>query len=236
MTEHTASPPAVSVIGLGAMGSGIARAFLDAGCHVSVWNRSRGKVDALVADGAIGCDTPADALKANTHVVVCLTDYATWNKIIEEHELQSHFAGTCIMQLTTGTIDAVREHAVFIEEHGGRLADGAVMCYPRDLGTDAASLLMAGQPDVLEACDPLLRILALNWTNLGDDIRKPTILSRALMVDVGMALIGVVNGTAIARAGDIPIDVFKQHANNVGSILTAEKARLIEAIQDGNTQ
>lgn len=236
MNDHAESTPSVSVIGLGAMGSGIAQTLIDAGCQVSVWNRSRGKVDALVADGAIGCDTPADALKANTHVVVCLTDYAAWNKIIEEHELQSHFAGTCIIQLTTGMIDAVREHAALIEKHGGRLADGAVMCYPRDLGTETGSLLMAGAPDVLDSCDPLLRILAQNWTNLGDDISKPTILSRALMVDIGMALIGVVNGTAIAQAGDIPLDVFMQHATNVGSILDTEKARLIEAVRDGNTE
>lgn len=236
MSEHTALTPSVSVIGLGAMGSGIARTLLEAGCQVSVWNRSRGKVDALVSDGAIACDSPADALKANTHVVVCLTDYAAWKAIIEANDLNGCFEGTCIIQLTTGTIDAVREHAVFIEEHGGRIADGAVMCYPRDLGTDAGSLLMAGAPDVLEACDPLLRILAPNWTNLGEDIRKPTILSRALMVDVGMTLIGIVNGAALASAGDISLDVFKQHANNVGSILAAEKSRLIEAIQDGNTQ
>ncbi|MAB83194.1 MAG: hypothetical protein CMJ24_07130 [Phycisphaerae bacterium] len=236
MNDSPASPSAVSVIGLGAMGSGIARTYIDAGCRVSVWNRSRGKIDALVSDGAIACDSPADAFKANTHVVVCLTDYAAWDKIIEEHELRDHFADTCIIQLTTGMIDAVREHAVLIEKHGGRLADGAVMCYPRDLGTDSGSLLMAGAPDVLEACDPFLRMLAPNWTNLGDDISKPTILSRALMVDIGMALIGVVNGAAIARAGDIPLDVFMQHATNVGSILETEKVRLIEAVRDGNTQ
>ena len=236
MSTHDASPPAVSVIGLGAMGSGIAKTLLDAGWRVSVWNRSRGKVDSLVSDGAVACDSPADAFKTNTHVIVCLTDYAAWDKIIEEHELQSHFADTCIIQLTTGMIDAVREHAALIEKHDGRLADGAVMCYPRDLGTENGSLLMAGAPDVLDSCDPILRILAQNWTNLGDDISKPTILSRALMVDIGMALIGVVNGTAVARAGGIPLDVFMQHATNVGSILDTEKVRLIEAVRDGNTQ
>ncbi len=236
MNQHTGADKAVSVIGLGAMGSGIARTLLEAGCQVSVWNRSRGKVDALVSEGAVACKSPADAVDANSSVIVCLTDYAAWKAIIEANELSDCFDGTCIIQLTTGTIDAVQEHAVFIEEHGGRIADGAVMCYPRDLGTDAGSLLMAGSPGVLEACDPLLRILAPTWTNLGEDIRKPTILSRALMVDVGMTLIGIVNGATLARAGDISLDVFKEHANNVGSILAAEKSRLIEAIQDGNTQ
>ena len=173
MNQHTGVDHAVSVIGLGAMGSGIARTLLEAGCRVSVWNRSRDKVDALVSQGAIACERPADAVDANTHVIVCLTDYAAWQAIIEASGLGDRFNGTCIIQLTTGTIDAVQTHAAFIEEHGGRIADGAVMCYPRDLGTDSGSLLMAGSPDVLAECDPLLRMLAPAWTNLGEDVRKP---------------------------------------------------------------
>ena len=168
----------VSVIGLGSMGSGIARTFLDSGCQVSVWNRSREKIDALVSSGAIGCDGPGDALAANTHVVVCLSDYSAWRKIIEDHDLAGHFDGTCIIQLTTGTIDDVQGHASIVEEHGGRLAEGAVMCFPSQLGTDEGALLMSGALDVLEGCDPLLRMLASSWTNLGEDIRRPAILSR----------------------------------------------------------
>jgi len=236
MSDHTESNQTVSVIGLGSMGSGIARTFINAGCKVSAWNRSREKIDAIVSSGASACDRPEDALKANTYVVVCLTDYSVWKKIIEEHDLQSHFEGTCIIQLTTGTIDEVQWHSSFVEKHGGRVADGAVMCYPRDLGTDAGSLLMAGPPDVLKECDPLLRILAPTWTNLGEDIKKPTILSRALMVDVGMSLIGTVNGVAIAREGGISLDTFIQHTNNIGAILPAEKTRLIEAIRNGDTE
>jgi 3-hydroxyisobutyrate dehydrogenase-like beta-hydroxyacid dehydrogenase len=236
MNKYSQDHPSVSVIGLGAMGSGIARTFIDAGCQVSVWNRSRHKIDALVEQGAIACDSPADAVNANTYVVVCLTDYASWEAIVHAGELKECFEGTCIIQLTTGTIDMVQEHAVLIADHGGRVADGAVMCYPRDLGTETSSLLMAGSNDVLKECDKLLRILSPTWTNLGEDIRKPAILSRALMVDAGMSLIGIVNGAAIARAGGIPLDVFTQHASNVGEIFPAEKVRLIEAISKGNTQ
>ena len=236
MSDHTASSPAVSVIGLGSMGSGIARTFIEAGCRVSVWNRSRGKVDALVADGAVGCDSPADALDANTHVVVCLTDYSAWNRIIEEHDLQGHFADTCIIQLTTGTIDDVERHVALVEEHGGRVTDGAVMCYPSQLGTKEGSLLMAGASDVLDECEPLLRLLAPSWTNLGDDITKPAVLSRSLITGVVTALVGFINGIAICRAGGISLDLFMQHVDNVNAILPGEQARLVEAIRDGDTE
>ncbi len=175
----------VSVIGLGAMGAGIARTFLDVGCRVSVWNRTRAKVDALVASGAIGCDGPGDALDANTHVVVCLSDYAVWRTVIEEHALADRLSRTCIIQLNTGTIDDVQAHASFLAENDARLADGAVMCYPDNLGTDDASLLMSGASEVLESCEPFLSMLDASWTNLGDDIKKPAISSRALMASRG---------------------------------------------------
>lgn len=225
----------VSVIGLGAMGAGIARTFLKSGRNVSVWNRSRAKVDALVAEGAHACDSAKDAIMANTHVVVCLTDYAAWKTIIDSEGLTDCFDCRCLIQLTTGTIEMVQAHEEFILKQGARLADGAVMCYPRDLGTETGSLLMAGSAAALEESAPLLSALAPTWTDLGDDVTRPTILSRALMVDVGLSLIGVVNGVALARSGGIPLDVFMEHSKNVGSIIPAEKVRLIEAIRDGNT-
>ena len=127
MSPQTNSISGVSVIGLGAMGSGIARTLMERGFRVSVWNRTRTKIDALVSSGAIGCDGPGDALDANTHVVVCLSDYAVWQRIIEEHSLASRFDGVRLIQLTTGTIEDVQAHASLIRESGGRLVDGAVM-------------------------------------------------------------------------------------------------------------
>ena len=157
------------MIGLGSMGAGLAQAFLKSGCRVSVWNRSRDKVDALVAKGAIACDTPSEALDTNDHVVVCLSTYAAWQKIIEEHSLTDHFKDTCIIQLTTGTLDEVGEHAAMIRESSGLIADGALMCFPRQLGTSDASLLVSGDSAVLKSCGPLLRMLAPTWTNLREE-------------------------------------------------------------------
>ena len=236
MSNQQTSTPGVSVIGLGAMGSGIARTLIEGGCTVSVWNRSRAKVDALVETGAIGCNEPGDALNANTHVIVCVSDYAVWQQIIQEHSLASRFEDTCIIQLTTGTIDDVQTHASLIHDNGGRLVEGAVMCYPRNLGTDEAALLLSGAPDVLDECAPILSALDANWTSLGEDINQPSVLSRSLMSGLTGALMGLVNGAAICRAGGVPLDVFMKFNEGTNSILLAEQRRLIEAIRDGRTE
>ena len=236
MRDRTTSTPAVSVIGLGAMGAGIARTFIDRGCRVSVWNRSRAKIDALVAEGAIACESPADALKDNTHIVVCLSDYAVWRSMIEAYSLADHIDGTCIIQLTTGTIEDVQGHASFIHSKGGRLAEGAIMCYPRNLGTKDASLLLSGSPDVLEECDSILSMLDASWTNLGEDINRPAVLSRSLMAGMTAALMGLVNGAAMCRAGGVPLDVFMRFYDKNNGIIRGEQTRLVEAIRDGRTK
>ena len=235
MQTQPDSTPSVSVIGLGAMGSGIAQTLLEGGCTVSVWNRSREKVDALVENGAIACTGPADALDANSHVIVCLSDYQVWQQIIESHDLAPHFKDTFIIQLTTGTIDDVQAHASFIRDHGGHLVDGAVMCYPRNLGTDEAALLLSGEPDAMNHCSPILSILDATWTNLGEDINRPSVLSRSLMSGLTGAIMGLVNGAAICRAGGVPLDVFMKFNEGTNSILLSEQKRLIEAIRDGRT-
>ena len=236
MSYEQSTSPEVSVIGLGAMGSGIARTLIEGGCKVSVWNRSRAKVDDLVAVGAIGCNEPKEALDANTIVIVCVSDYVVWRHIIQEHSLASHFEDTCIIQLTTGTIDDVQTHASLIHNNGGRLVEGAVMCYPRNLGTDEAALLLSGAPNVLEECAPILSTLDENWKSLGEDINQPSVLSRSLMSGLTGALMGLVNGAAICRAGGVSLDVFMKFNEGTNSILLAEQKRLIEAIRDGRTE
>jgi 3-hydroxyisobutyrate dehydrogenase-like beta-hydroxyacid dehydrogenase len=236
MSYQQSTSLGVSVIGLGAMGSGIARTLIEGGCKVSVWNRSRTKVDDLVAVGAIGCNEPREALDANTIVIVCVSDYAVWRHIIQEHSLASHFEDSCIIQLTTGTIDDVQNHASLIHNNGGRLVEGAVMCYPRNLGTDEAALLLSGAPNVLEECAPILSTLDENWKSLGEDINQPSVLSRSLMSGLTGALMGLVNGAAICRAGGVSLDVFMKFNEGTNSILLAEQKRLIEAIRDGRTE
>ena len=54
----------VGMIGLGPMGSAMARSLMRAGHRVSVFNRSADKIEALVRDGAVAAASPAAAANA----------------------------------------------------------------------------------------------------------------------------------------------------------------------------
>ncbi|GFE18003.1 hypothetical protein Sgleb_60500 [Streptomyces glebosus] len=73
----------VTVLGLGAMGSALAGAFVRAGHPTTVWNRTPGKADPLVARGAVRADTVAEAVAASPLVIVWVVDYAAAREILE---------------------------------------------------------------------------------------------------------------------------------------------------------
>ena len=54
----------VGFIGLGHMGSAMARRLVEAGYDVTVWSRTAAHVDELVTDGAARADSPEEAVAA----------------------------------------------------------------------------------------------------------------------------------------------------------------------------
>src|SRR3569832_1859209 len=58
-------PMKIGFIGLGRMGHHVAANLLKAGHQVTVWNRSRGPVQALVEKGAVAATSPKQAVKGD---------------------------------------------------------------------------------------------------------------------------------------------------------------------------
>jgi 3-hydroxyisobutyrate dehydrogenase-like beta-hydroxyacid dehydrogenase len=71
----------VTVLGLGSMGQALARAFSAAGHPVTVWNRTPGKAEPLMAEGATLAPDAAGAVAASPLTIVCLLDASTVLKV-----------------------------------------------------------------------------------------------------------------------------------------------------------
>lgn len=72
----------IAFLGLGKMGSPMARRLLAAGHEVTVWNRSRGPAEALAADGARLAATPAEAARSSEAVLTMLFDDAAHEEVL----------------------------------------------------------------------------------------------------------------------------------------------------------
>src|SRR5579871_1407862 len=106
-------------IGIGLMGSGMARNLIRAGHQVAVYNRVRSKAEALAALGARVADSPADACRDAEVVFTMLADDSAAEQIVfGEHGIASGLAkgATHISDSTISTALARR----LTEEHSRR--------------------------------------------------------------------------------------------------------------------
>ncbi len=93
----------ITVIGLGAMGSSLARALLKAGRSVTVWNRSSDKMEPLVALGAYAATDLSEAITASPRSVVCLLNYTTTTSLFADPKVEAALVSRNIIQLGTSS-------------------------------------------------------------------------------------------------------------------------------------
>ncbi|MBT2466760.1 NAD(P)-dependent oxidoreductase [Streptomyces sp. ISL-66] len=148
MTDTSTKTP-LTLLGLGSMGTALARTWLAAGHPLTVWNRTPAKAEALAAEGAVVAASPAEAVAANGLVVLCLLDDASVGSALEGLDL----AGKDLVDLTTGTPADGRARAAWAKERGARFLDGGIMATPSMIGVPEAGgyVFYSGSPDLFEA-------------------------------------------------------------------------------------
>ncbi|MEU8779338.1 NAD(P)-binding domain-containing protein [Streptomyces sp. NPDC048606] len=150
----TTRPLTIGVLGLGNLGRALAGAFLDGGHRTTVWNRSQGKADELVARGAHPADSPTAAVADADLVVVAVLDYATVRELLLP--AAGALAGRTVVNLTTGTPAAARELAAWVTDQGAAYVDGAVYAVPQTVGTASAFVLYSGDEAAYRTHRPVL--------------------------------------------------------------------------------
>jgi len=166
----------ISMVGLGAMGSALARAFLSAGHSVTVWNRSRAKVEPLVLAGASGAADLPEAVEASPITIVCIDNYAATRERFEAHDIPLLLGGKTLIQFSTGTPREVRESAAWLAPTGVAYIDGAIMPYPDGIGRLDARILFAGPEAAYIRASPYLACLGGDLRYLGENVAAAAVL------------------------------------------------------------
>ena len=200
-----ADEKSVTVLGLGAMGSALARAFLAAGRAVTVWNRSPGKAGELVAAGATEAPTAEAAVTASRLVVVCLWDHRSVHETLDP--AAGALAGRVLVNLTNGTPGQGRELAGWAERHGAAFLDGGIMAAPPMIGQPGAFILYSGPREVFEAHRDTLDTLAESqW--VGADPGLAALHDLALLSAMYGATMGELHAFAMIRSAGLEATAF----------------------------
>ncbi|MGW1883017.1 NAD(P)-dependent oxidoreductase [Streptomyces sp. NPDC001970] len=200
-TATTASAAPVTVIGLGAMGQALAGALLDAGHPTTVWNRTPGKGDDLVARGAVRAATAEEAVRAGELTVVCVVDYDAAHAILEP--LADALQGRVLVNLTSDTPERCRETAAWAAERSIAYLDGAVMVPTPVIGTPDALLFHSGSQQAFERHESTLKALGGNTVFVGTDPGLAALYDLSLLDFFYGSISGLVHAYALAKADGV---------------------------------
>jgi 3-hydroxyisobutyrate dehydrogenase-like beta-hydroxyacid dehydrogenase len=176
----------VSVLGLGVMGTALARALLERGDRVTVWNRTTAKAKALESAGVRAATTPAEAARESPVLIVCVTDYAATYAALEGVDLRNK----TVVQLSTGSPADARAGEAWAKERGAAYLDGAILATPRQIGTPASSILVSGSASAFASSRELVAHMAGTLTYLGERVAAAAAFDLAFLSWLFPALLG----------------------------------------------
>ncbi|CCH33999.1 NAD(P)-binding domain-containing protein [Actinosynnema sp. NPDC047251] len=198
----------VTVVGLGAMGRALARAFAAAGHPTTVWNRTPGKASALVEEvGAVEAADVAAAVAASPLVVACLTTYeATTAALAPVDRLPD------LVTLNSGTPAGARRMARWAAERGARFLDGAVKNVPEAVGAPGTQLYYSGDEAVFAEHRDTLRVLGGDTSLLGAEVDLAKLYEAAVGATLLPALLGFLEGAALVTRRGLPAASLVPHS------------------------
>ncbi|GAA3692295.1 NAD(P)-binding domain-containing protein [Nonomuraea antimicrobica] len=216
------SPAPVTVLGLGPMGRAIAAAFLVAGHPTTVWNRTAGKADELLARGAVWADSPLAALDAAEVVIVCVIDANAVDAILDRalaESGRSRLPATTLVNLTSEGPGRTRELAARADELGVPYLDGSIMTPAAAIGTEATRVLYSGPVALFERHRRTLAALGGAAVHLGDDPGRAASFDVALLNLFWTSIAGLMHSFALAARQNVPATALAPHAQQMAELV-----------------
>ncbi|NVO16297.1 MAG: NAD(P)-dependent oxidoreductase [Rhodoplanes sp.] len=205
----TGAKPSVAVIGLGRMGSGIARSLLRAGFPVTVYNRTEEKTRPLVEAGATAAATPAAAARGANFVITSLMGDASVFAVVEGTDGILAGLGRDAVHIGASTIsaDATRRLVGLHVGHGSEYLAAPVLGRPDAASAGELVGLVCGKQSVFEASRGIIQSYTRQIQYLGED--HAVALAMKLAVNYSAAIVIDLMGQvyAFGEKSGIPLTV-----------------------------
>jgi 3-hydroxyisobutyrate dehydrogenase-like beta-hydroxyacid dehydrogenase len=220
-----------TVIGLGEMGSTLARTLMRADRRMTVWNRSAAKAAALTAAGATLAESASAAAAASPTTIVCVSDYQAARDILEAPETVAALRGRTLVQLGNGTPKEARDSAAWAHSNGISYLDGTILAWPSQIGGADTAILVSGPTQTFRRVEADLRVLAGGLRHTGEAIGEASAMAAAVLSYLMGQWIGLCHGALILEAEGMRVDTYGALLADISPILGAEAKHLGEVIQ-----
>lgn len=160
----------VGFVGLGAMGSAMARNLLKAGHEVTVYNRTRARAEELARDGAKVAASPAETAAGEVVITMLADDHALEDVLLGSGNLLSKLSPEQIhVSMSTISVELSRTLTEAHRRHGTGFVSAPVFGRPEAAEAAKLFIVAAGPKPAVAKCEPLFGAMGQKTFLLGED-------------------------------------------------------------------
>lgn len=195
-------------IGLGAMGSRVAKRLLEAGHSVIGYNRTKEKAQWLLDAGMSWGESPRAVAEAADVVFTMVTDTNALYSVVEGEQgiLAGLSAGKVYVDMSTISPSASAQLAARVAERGARMLDAPVSGSVITLEQGLLSLMVGGEREIYEQVKPILLAIGPKITYMGEN-GQAVLMKVAINLNLHVQIMGFYEGLVMAEKGGIPREV-----------------------------
>jgi len=203
------------VLGMGAMGSRIARRLLDAGHQVTVWNRTPERAAPVLEAGARSAATPAEATRTNEAVIVMVANDAALQQLTEGSDGVA--AGvtdrTTVIEMSTVGPAAVTRLAEQLPADT-HLIDAPVLGSIGEVEAGTLRIFVGGPDDDVDRWTPLLSQLGtpMHVGPLGSGVAAKLVANSTLVGVIGVLGEAILLADVVGLPREVAFDVLSTTA------------------------
>lgn len=193
--------PQLAFLGMGLMGSRMARRLLDAGFALSVWNRTAAACDPLLSQGATALHIQQD-IAASDVILLCLADDHAVQSVVDQIEPYLR-PGQIIIDFSSLSVAATQHLVQQVNKKQVDWIDAPVSGGVAGAENGSLVIFAGGEAQVVDDLKAIFTVLSQRVTHMGGNgTGQATKICNQLIVAATSTLIG----EAVALAGRAGVD------------------------------
>lgn len=197
----------IGFIGIGIMGRGMVRNLAAAGLRPLLWNRTRGRLDELVAEGFEAAEDPAELAAACDVIITCVSDTPDVEAVLlgKGGVIESVKPGSLVIDMSTISPRATTEMGERLAERDVHMLDAPISGGSEGAAKGTLSIMVGGDPKQVERAMPFFQAMGKAITHVGPlgSGQKVKLVNQILVVVNALA---VSEALVFAQAADLDLE------------------------------
>lgn len=200
----------IGFIGLGRMGGPIAANLIKAGHSVTVWNRGKAPVEALVAQGAMAAECPEGAMRGDALFSMLANDLVMQDVGLGGPLLDKAAKGLIHVNLATTSVALARQLQQAHKDRGLFYVSAPVFGRPDMAASGRLVVVAGGEARALKTMKPAFDAIAARTVSVGEDAAKANLFKVCGNFLIASEMEAMGEAFALLRKGGVDTSLFHE--------------------------